>query len=221
MTTPELQTVFTRTEDYLASYLIPQDDVLDKIRSNSKEQGLRNVAVSPAQGIFLNLLVRSLGAKRILEIGTLGAFSTVCFARGIPEDGKITTLEIDPHCAKVATDHLNLAGVLHKVDLVLGKAQETLKTLTPGYDLIFIDADEESFVDYYKLSKPLVRKGGVILVDNVVLDGRVSDLDNHDSRPEGVRRMLEAIKGDTDVSPVAIPTATRKGYDGMIYMVRN
>jgi len=203
--------------------LIPEDEVLDEIAERSKAIGLRDEAVSAAQGKFLYLLALSIGAKRILEVGTLGGYSTTWLARALPEDGTITTLEINPQCVKVATENLTTAGLIHKVNIVLGRAAETIETLSPApipFDLAFIDADKEGNATYFKQAKRLVRKGGVIIVDNVVRNGKVADPEYMDSRVEGVRRLLEVIKADPEVSATTISTVGEKGYDGFTYAIK-
>jgi len=223
MSSPELQEIWTKSDLYHNSFLIPEDEVLERIVTNSKENGLRNVAVSAAQGKFLHLIARSIGAKKILEVGTLGGYSTAWFARALPEDGKITTLEIDPNCVKVATENLATAGLINKVDIILGSATETIETLsaTPTpFDLVFIDANKEENATYFKHAKRLVRQGGVIITDNVVRRGKVANPEESDSRIEGVRRLLEVIKADPEVSATTISTVGEKGYDGFIYALK-
>jgi len=223
MTSPETQQIWTRTDVYHKSFLMPRDEVLEKIVQNNQANGLVDIAVAPAQGKFLNLLARSIGAKRILEVGTLGGYSTTWLARAVPEDGTVTTLEIDPHCAKVATENLTSAGVIHKVNIILGPAADSLETFSPTptpFDLVFIDADKGGNTTYFNHAKRLVRKGGVIIVDNVVFSGRVSDPEDKAAMLEGVRRLLEPIKADPEVSATTISTVGEKGYDGFAYMVK-
>lgn len=191
MSSPEVQEIWTRTDDYHESFLLPQDEVLEKIVANNKSNDLMDIAVPPAQGKFLHLLARSIGAKRILEVGTLGGYvclvsvdpreevlpvgglltfgcrySTTWLARAVPEDGTVTTLDIDPHCIKIATENLTTAGLIHKVNVIHGPAAESLESLFPTptpFDLVFIDADKKNNVTYFKHAKRLLRKGGVIV----------------------------------------------------------
>ncbi|KAF9652344.1 O-methyltransferase family 3 protein [Thelephora ganbajun] len=223
MSSAESQQIWTRAEAYHNSFLIPKDEVLDKIVENSRANGLLNISVSAAQGKFLHLLARSIGAKKILEVGTLGGYSTTWFARAVPEDGAVTTLEVDPQCVRVATENLATAGLVHKVEIILGPAAETLETLSPTpipFDLVFIDADKEGNATYFKHAKRLVRKGGIIIVDNVVRDGKVADLENKDSMVEGARRLLEVLKADPEVSATTISTVGEKGYDGFTFALK-
>jgi len=223
MSSPEIQNIWTRTDAYHQSFLLPRDEVLEKNRENSKANGLMDIAVDPAQGKFLHLLARSIGAKKILEIGTLGGYSTAWFARAVPEDGTVTTLDIDPDCVRVATENLTTGGLIHKVNIISGQATENLKTLSPTptpFDLVFIDADKQNNAVYFEQAKRLVRKGGVIIVDNVVQDGKVSDPENTEARVEGTRRFLEVVKKDPEVSATTISTVGEKGYDGFTYILK-
>ncbi|KAF9556839.1 O-methyltransferase family 3 protein [Agrocybe pediades] len=214
--------VWKRSDEYHNSFLIPKDDVLDALVKNNKDQGLPDVAVSEAQGKFLNLLAKSIGAKRILEVGTLGGYSTTWFARALPADGSIVTLELNPHHAKVAEENFKAAGVADKIKVIVGPAADSLATLHPDppFDLAFVDADKPSNLTYFQESKRLVRPGGVIIVDNVVRYGRVADPTQSDANVEGVRNLLKAIKDDTEVEATTIGTVGEKGYDGFIYAIR-
>jgi len=203
--------------------LIPQDEALGEIAENSRANGLRDIAVSPAQGKFLNLVARSIGAKKILEVGTLGGYSTAWLARAVPEDGTVTTLERDPQCVRVATENLTAVGLIHKVNIILGPAAETIETLSPTptpFDLVFVDADKEANATYFNHAKRLVRKGGVIILDNVVQNGKVADPENKQSKIQGARRLLEVIKGDPQVSATTISTVGEKGYDGFTFALK-
>jgi predicted O-methyltransferase YrrM len=192
MSSPELQNIWTQNNAYHDSFLLPAgDEVLERIVENNKANDLADIAVSPSEGKFLYLVARSIGAKRILEVGTLGGYvclvplapseevlpvialltsvcrySTTWLARAVPEDGAVTTLDISPHCVQVATENLTTAGLIHKVNIILGPATETIETLSPTptpFDLAFIDANSESNVIYFKHAKRLLRKGGVIV----------------------------------------------------------
>jgi len=223
MASPDFQETWTKSDVYHNSFLIPNDEALDENRKNSKANDLPDIAVTAAQGKFLSLLAQSIGARRILEIGTLGGYSTTWLARALPEDGTITSLDVDPLCVKVATENLTAAGLIPKVNILLGSATETLETISPvptPFDLVFIDADKEENSTYFRHAKRLVRRGGVIIVDNVVREGKVADPENMDSRVEGVRRLLEAIKTDPQVSATTISTVGEKGYDGFIFALK-
>lgn len=208
-----------RADDYFNSFLMPNDPVLEAASEKSYKHGLPDIAVTPAQGKFLHLLVRSIGAKRVLEIGTLGGYSTIWFARALPDNGEIITLELVEHHAKVAIENIEAAGLTNKVNIIVGRAVDTLEKLDAAqpFDLVFIDADKPSNLEYYNHAKRLTRKGGVIIVDNMNRGGLVSDLEYSDAKVEGVRRLLGAIKADTDVDSTVVQHVGTKGYDGFLF----
>ncbi|KAF6759599.1 O-methyltransferase-domain-containing protein [Ephemerocybe angulata] len=214
--------VWEKCDEYHNSFLLDADPAMDAALKNSEAQGLPDIAVSPAQGKFLNLLVKTTGSKRVLEVGTLGGYSTIWLARAIPEGGLVTTLELDPHHAKVATENISNAGVADKVDLIVGPAAESIKKLGPNssYDFAFIDADKEGNLLYFQEAKRLVKSGGTIIVDNVCRAGRVADLEYSDVLVDGVRTLLMGIEGDKEVEATTISTVGEKGYDGFLYAIR-
>jgi len=214
---------WARSDKYHNSFLLEKDDVLDAALANSNANELPEIAVSAAQGKFLKLLATSIGAKRILEVGTLGGYSTIWLARALPKDGKLVTLELDGKHARVARENLANAGLSSKVEVVVGNAIDSLTKMHPeiSFDLVFIDADKPSNVPYFTEAKRLVRKGGVIIVDNVVRYGRVADPTYSDAAIEGVRDLLKVIKGDKEVDATTIGTTGEKGYDGFLYAIRN
>ncbi|KIY46134.1 S-adenosyl-L-methionine-dependent methyltransferase [Fistulina hepatica ATCC 64428] len=211
-----------QADKYFESFLIPKDEVLELVTKNAEENGLPDIAVGPAEGRLFNLIARTMGAKRILEVGTLGGFSTIWFARAVPEDGEVLTFEVNPKHAEVARKNLEVAGVSKKVTVVVGPAIDSLKKLSdePKFDLAFIDADKESNVAYLTEAKRLVRSGGVIIVDNVIRYGLVADLSTTSPSTEGIRAMLKALQTDTDVECTVIGTASGRGYDGFMYALR-
>ncbi|TFK31540.1 O-methyltransferase family 3 protein [Crucibulum laeve] len=213
---------WTRSDAYHNSFLVPHDDVLDAVVRNNHAKGLPDIAVSTAQGKYLNLLAQSLGAKRILEVGTLGGYSTIWLARALPGDGNIITLEISEKHAKVARENLENAGFSKKVEVMVGSASESLAKIQadPPFDLIFIDADKPSNIIYFREAKRLVKKGGVIIVDNVVRYGHVADPEYSDDNIEGVRKLLQALKDDKEVEATTIGTVGEKGYDGFLYALK-
>ncbi|KAK7460978.1 hypothetical protein VKT23_008906 [Stygiomarasmius scandens] len=217
---------WTRSDHYHNSFLIPSDneeaDILEKALKNSSDSGLPDIAVTKAQGKFLNLLAKSLGAKRILEVGTLGGYSTIWLGRALPEDGELITLEVNEKHARVAEENLSLAGLSSKCKLILGPAHDSMVKMDPQipFDFIFIDADKPSNSKYFTEAKRLVKPGGVIIVDNVVRYGRVADPDLSDPNIEGVRGLLRMLKEDTEVEATTMGTVGEKGYDGFIYAVR-
>ncbi|KAH9476797.1 Catechol O-methyltransferase [Psilocybe cubensis] len=213
---------WARSEKFHDSFLLSKDYILDAVANHSASLGLPDVAVSESQGKFLNLLARSIGAKRILEIGTLAGFSAIQFARAVPDDGNVTTLELDPLHAKVASENFERAGVAKKITLLVGRAADSLVALDPEklFDLVFIDADKLSNVIYYTEAKRLLRSGGIIIVDNAVYDGKVADLEFNDDWALGVRELLAVMKDDKEVEAVTIPTVGARGFDGFIYAIR-
>ncbi|PPQ70352.1 hypothetical protein CVT26_013786 [Gymnopilus dilepis] len=213
---------WTRSDKYHNSFLIAKDPVLDEVVKNCKEQGIPNIALSAAQAKFLHLILKTIGAKNYLEVGTLGGYSAIWAARALPQDGKVITLEINPHHAKVAEENLKLAGLQDKVKVILGPAADSLSKLHPEelFDLAFIDADKVNNLLYFTEAKRLVRPGGIIIVDNVVWDGTVGDPEYSDDNVEGIRKLLHALKDDKEVEATTIATAGEKGFDGFIYALR-
>jgi len=212
-----------RSEKYQNERLVgPPDAALAHALQNSSENGLPEIAVGEGQGKLMQLLARSIQATRILEVGTLGGYSTIWLARGLPPNGHLTTLEISEKNAEVARENIAFAGLDSKVQILVGPAAETLPTLQadPPYDFAFIDADKDSSLEYFMHAKRLVRPGGVIIVDNVVRYGRVADPDFTDPSIEGVRRLLEYVKDDRTVDASALATVGDKGFDGFMYAIR-
>ena len=218
-----MQDVWTAVDSYFGDLLIARDEKLDAALAANQKAGLPAIDVSRLQGKFLELLVRISGARRILEIGTLGGYSTIWLARGLPEGGRIVTLEFDPHHAEVARANLEHAGVLDRVDLRVGRAIDTLpkleNTADSPFDLIFIDADKESYPEYLDWTLRLSRVGTVIVADNVVRDGRVVEADCDDERVRGVRRFTERLAAEPRLSATVLQNVGTKGYDGLALAV--
>jgi predicted O-methyltransferase YrrM len=188
--------------------------IADRLVRNDPEtstEGLPPHELTPPQGALLELLARAIGARRILEIGTLGGYSTRWLARALPPDGRLVTLEIDPFYARVARE--NLAG-LAGVELITGPALDTLPTLTGPFDLVFIDADKRSNADYLRWALRLSRPGTLIVADNVIRGGAVADPDDPDPSVQGVRAFFDALAAEPGVRATAIQTVGAKGYDG-------
>jgi len=187
----------------------------------SAAAGLPSIQVSPTQGKLLHLLVLSLGARKILELGTLGGYSTIWMARALPAGGRLITLEADAKHAEVARANIAHAGLANIVDLRLGRAQETLPKLTgeAPFDLIFIDADKTGYPEYFQWAMKLSRRGSVIIADNVVRKGEIVDADSGDANVQGVRRFYEMVAREPRVSATAIQTVGSKGYDGFAMAV--
>ena len=209
---------WTAVDDYIVSSLFEADPVLDAVIATNRKQGLPAIDVSAAQGKLLSLLVRICSARKVLEIGTLGGYSTIWMARGLPADGKVVTLELDPHHAKVARSNFERAGVSDKVDLRLGPALQSLATLgsenAGPFDLIFIDADKPNNPNYLSWAMQLSRPGSVVICDNVVRDGTVLNDDGYDAYVEGARAAFSFIGGEKRLDGTAIQTVGAKGYDG-------
>ncbi|MGB9030090.1 MAG: O-methyltransferase [Acidobacteriaceae bacterium] len=210
--------MWVAVERYIDGLLNPADPILDAALRDSGEAGLPDIAVTPSQGKLLYLLARMLRAKRILEIGTLGGYSTIWLARALPADGQVVTLEADPKHFEVAQENIARAGLAKVVDQRLGLALETLPELAQEgagpFDFIFIDADKESSVEYFEWALRLSRPGGAILVDNVIRDGEVADPKTQDERVQGIRRLNEALAREPRVSATTMQTVGSKGYDG-------
>ncbi len=218
-----MQDVWTDVDRYYGDLLAPSDEILDAVLAANEQAGLPAIGVSPLQGKFLEVLVRICGARRILEIGTLGGYSTIWMARALAEGGRIVTLEFDPHHAEVAGANLSRAGVAERVDLRVGLAIESLPklmgTADAPFDLIFIDADKESYAEYLDWSLKLSRPGTVIVADNVVRDGKVVDPECDDPRVQGIRRFAARLAAEPRLSSTAMQTVGVKGYDGFTLAV--
>jgi predicted O-methyltransferase YrrM len=201
---------------YLAERLLPGDPAFDELLRASADAGLPAQDVSPLQGRLLELLVRLRGAERILEIGTLGGYSTLWLVRALPPGGRLVTLEADPHHAEVARANLERAGVADAVELVTGPALETLPGVAGPFDLIFIDADKQSSADYLEWALRLARPGTLIVADNVVRGGALADAASQDPRVAGVRRLVDAVAAEPRLVGAGLQTVGVKGWDGMV-----
>jgi len=203
-------------DDYLSERLAPGEAALTEALEANAAAGLVAADVSPAQGRMLELLARLCGARAILEIGTLGGYSTIWLARALPPDGRLVTLEADPHHAQVARSNLARAGLAEVVEVVEGPALETLPGVAGPFDLVFIDADKDRSAEYLALALEGSRPGTLIVADNIVRGGAVVDADSDDPRVIGVRRMVEAVAAEPRLVATAIQTVGVKGWDGMM-----
>lgn len=212
------QELWTDVDHYLVENLIPADPALDKTLESNKTAGLPTIDVAPNQGKLLHLLARIQGARRILEIGTLGGYSTIWLARALPTDGKLITLEVEAKHAQVASANIERAGLSSRVQLRLGPALESLSQLVNEgampFDLIFIDADKPNIPAYLEWSLRLSRPGTVIITDNVIRDGAVINPQDPDPSVQGVRRLFEMLGNDPRLDATALQTVGTKGYDG-------
>jgi predicted O-methyltransferase YrrM len=215
--------VWTKVDTYFADLLTPSDAVLDAALAANRKAELPAIDVTGLQGKFLELLVRMTGAYRVLELGTLGGYSTIWLARALPMDGKVVSLEVDPNHAKVARGNLQNAGLLDRVDLRVGPAADELRNIAASnaapFDLIFIDADKASYPEYLEWSLKLSCAGTVIVADNVVRDGKVIEPDNPDPNIQGVRRFTELVAAEPRLAATAMQTVGAKGYDGFAIAV--
>lgn len=212
------QELWTNVDQYFSSSLLGSDPILEGALEASANAGLPLIAVSPNQGKLLQMLAQILDARSILEIGTLGGYSTICLARGMRAGGRLITLELDPKHAAVAKSNLQRAGFGKVVDVRVGSALDTLPAIVAEggapFDLTFIDADKANIPAYFDWAVKLSRPGALIIVDNVVRDGNVIDADSSDANIKGVRRFVEMLGNRADMSGTAIQTVGTKGYDG-------
>lgn len=203
---------------YIAGLFVGKDAALDAALDASKAAGLPAIEVSPPHGKLLTLLARSIDARRILEIGTLGGYSTICLARALPPDGRLTTLEADPKHAEVARANIGRADLGGVVDIRVGKALDTLPLLEAEkagpFDLVFLDADKPNNPAYFAWALRLARRGSLIVTDNVVRHGAVLDAASTDANVQGVRGFLDMVAREKRVIATAIQTVGAKGHDG-------
>ncbi|MFJ2897254.1 O-methyltransferase [Streptomyces sp. NPDC087218] len=218
------QDTWSAVDTYFNGHLVEEDEALAAARESSVAAGLPAHEVAPNQGKLLHLLARLGGARRVLEIGTLGGYSTIWLARALPEDGHLVTLEADPVCAATAATSIARARLDHMVDVREGRAANTLPQLaqemrergTEPFDLVFIDADKPSNPEYLEWALRLTRPGSLIVGDNVVRDGAVVSPDTGDARVDGVRRFAELVGADPRLEATALQTVGSKGYDGFL-----
>ena len=219
------QATWSAVDAYIDGLLVGADPALDAALQDSRRAGLPAIAVSPAQGKFLNLFTRILQARSILEVGTLGGYSTICFARALPADGRLVTLELSPQFAAVAAANIARAGLSERVEVRVGPAADSLAQLVEEragpFDLIFIDADKQSTPEYFERALELSRPGGVIIVDNVVRDGALIDPDTEEPGAVGMRRFHELAGARAGIEATTIQTVGSKGYDGFTLVLVN
>lgn len=202
---------------YLEGLFTSPDPVLDAALAAAKAAGLPEIQVSATQGKMLHLLARLMGARSILEIGTLGGYSAIWLARALPEGGRLVTLEADPKHAAVAASNLAAAGFAAAAEVRTGKALDTLPSLKGPFDLVFIDADKDGYPDYLAWALKLTRKGGLIVADNVVRGGAVTDAASPDPRVQGIRRYHARVAAEPRLSATVLQTVGVKGHDGLSF----
>lgn len=212
--------IWSEVDAYISGQLIPQDDIFSNILLHNRQAELPPIDVSPAQGKLLYLFTKMRNARRILEIGTLGGYSTVWMAKALPAEGKLVTLELDPHHARVAGENITAAGLAEKVEIRVGSALEQLAQLenegAAPFDLIFIDADKPSNPDYLKWALRFSHPGTVIIGDNVIRGGEVTNRHSTDPRVQGIRTFFDLLASNPAVEATAIQTVGSKGYDGFM-----
>jgi predicted O-methyltransferase YrrM len=216
--TDSLAPLWGDVDRYVGEQLIGEDEALDAALRASAEAGLPPIAVSPPQGKLLHLLARSIAARRALEVGTLGGYSTIWLARALGEQGRVVTLEADARYAEVAKANIARAGLGERVEVRVGPALDTLPLLAAErpepFDVVFIDADKVHTPDYFQWALQLTRPGGLIIADNVIRDGVIVDPQSSDPGALGARRLHELLAAEPRVSATTIQTVGLKGYDG-------
>ena len=219
---PEL---FKKVDDYISDLLAPEDAVLTETIESLDRENIPQISVTANQGKFLQVLLVLGNARKVLELGTLGGYSTIWMARALPEDGKIIGLEIDENHARVARQNIEKAGLTHKVEVRVGKALDLLPKMAEHgegpFDMIFIDADKPPYAEYFKLALTLSRPGTLIICDNVIRQGKVLEANHPDERVQGVRRLNQLLAETPNVTATILQNVGFKDYDGMAIAVVN
>jgi predicted O-methyltransferase YrrM len=214
------QEIFSAVDHFVAETIVAEDEGLSGAVEAAEAAGLPSIQVSPPQGKLLQLLVRLIGAERILEFGTLGGYSAILMARSLPEDGRLISLEANAEYAEVARTSIEKAGVGEKVEIRVGPALEALPALEEEgaglFDLAFIDADKVNTPNYFAWALDRTRPGGLIVADNVVRDGSLADADAADEATQAQRRLHEMLRDEPRVSATTLQTVGVKGYDGFL-----
>ncbi|MCK6447326.1 MAG: O-methyltransferase [Planctomycetes bacterium] len=213
--------LWNAVDAYVSGSLAANDAALEHALAASRAARLPDIHVAPNQGKFLQVLARSVGARRILEVGTLGGYSTIWLARALPDEGRIVTLELDPRHADVARSNFARAGLDRRIELRLGPALESLAALAAErvapFDFVFLDADKPNNPRYFERALELTRSGGLIVVDNVIREGKVIDAASADANVRGVRELFELLAAEPRVIATAIQTVGTKGHDGFAF----
>ncbi|MGD9988963.1 O-methyltransferase [Pseudonocardia sp.] len=208
--------IWGRVDDYYGQRLLGEDEALAEALRANAAAGLPPIDVTPALGKLLHLLARSVGARRILEVGTLGGYSTIWPARALPAHGEVVTCEVSPRHAEVARANLDRAGVGERVRIVPGPALQTLPEVQGPFDMVFVDADKVSNAEYLDHAIRLLRPGALVVIDNVVRGGRVVDGSDDDPAVLGTRRLADALAADPRISATMVQTVAAQGYDGFV-----
>ena len=211
--------IWSDIDAFIGARFVRADSALDAALEASKAAGLPEINVAPNQGKLLMLLAQAMGARKILEVGTLGGYSTIWLSRGLAPGGSLVSLEANSDYAKVAKANLARAGVADRVEIRVGRALDTLPQLAADgagpFDLVFIDADKPPTTEYFQWALKLTRPGGIIIVDNVVREGAILDADSEDRMVQGIRRFFDAVAAEPRVDATVIQTVGGKGHDGM------
>lgn len=217
--------IFSTVDNYISSLLAPEDKALTDTLASLDTEGLPQHSVSANQGKFLQVMMAACNAKRVLELGTLGGYSTIWLARALPDTGKVVTIEVDEHHAEVALKNIANARLSAKVDMRIGRALDILPQLIEThhepFDLIFIDADKPPYVEYFNYALRLSRPGTIIICDNVIREGKVLDPNSADEKVQGVQRFNAMLSKNTQVTATILQTVGVKEYDGMAIVVVN
>jgi predicted O-methyltransferase YrrM len=203
----------------LCERLIVEDEALGEAVRSMTAGGLPAIQVSPNQGKWLHLMAKAIGARRILELGTLAGYSAIWLARALPPDGRLITLEVDSDRAALARTNVDRAGVGERVEIRVGKALHSLDALVAPFDFVFIDADKAHVAEYVSRCAALSRPGAMLIVDNVVRNGKIVDAESDDVSVVGVRRMLETVAADLSLEATALQTVGSKGHDGFLMAI--
>ena len=219
----DMDTIFQRVDDYINNLLAPEDDALKQAIQSLEKQNIPQISISANQGKFLQVMAKLVGAKKILELGTLGGYSTIWMGRALGDDGKIITIELDAKHAVVAQNNIDRAGLAGKVEIRVGKGLELLRKMIEEneapFDLIFIDADKPPYAEYFNLALQLSRSGTLIIADNVIREGKVLDSNIQDEMVAGVHRFNKLLAQTAGVTATIIQTVGSKEHDGMALAV--
>jgi predicted O-methyltransferase YrrM len=215
--------IFIKVDNYIRNLLAPEDAVLADSIKSLDEAGLPQHSVSANQGKFLQVMMMACNAKRVLELGTLGGYSTIWIARALPENGKVISIEVDKHHSDVAQKNIDKAGLSKRVDLRVGKALDLLPKIisesNEPFDMIFIDADKPPYTEYFEYAIKLSRQGTIIICDNVIREGKILDSNSTDEKVQGVQRLNKMLSNNENVTATILQTVGVKDYDGMAIAV--
>jgi len=215
--------IYSRVDRYISELLAPQSQVLKQVSKSLEENNIPDASISASQGKLLQVLAAACNAKRILELGTLGAYSSIWLANALPEDGELITVEYDEHHAKLAQANIEMAGLSGKVSIRVGKALDILPKLYEEkqgpFDMVFIDADKPPYKEYFEWAIKLGRPGSIVVADNVVRGGEVLDSNSGDEKVQGVQRLNEFLSQCIEVTATIIQTVGVKAHDGMVIAV--